>query len=444
MNRFSVVKAVPLPQAASVEAQTHALPKGFPILIDVMSMEVFEPGSLFLQKQLLSRAYPDGFPSSAPSVAQDLRDFLEYLDVDNLDWRQLTDEVVTTYQNHLAGQPSPITHEIYSPRTVNRRISVILAFRKYIYEQGWSKIPPMVKVKTNRYVDPNALPLVHTAASSVVVQGMKDLPRGLNRRIDRIHPMTSARVRAIFAELGPFPKDNGTGTMPTAQTPCRDRLMGALALTTGMRRIEVRCLKRWPIEALISQMKRERLQDNEKVTLELERTKGQKPGKVYIPVWVLKGLEWYIVNERQAAFKRSGRSHEPEELFLNHELQQSQANIGQPVTDDTISRVFREAVLRTGYVIKSWRTNPFTGERREWIEPAHTFHDLRHTFAVWLYYAEEKEGNVTPWKTVQVRLRHSQLATTEGTYLKIVEGKAYDPVSIMRDDFRKIRQQNGF
>jgi len=444
MNRFSVVKAVPLPEDASVEARTYALPKGFPILIDVTNLEVFEPGTLFLQKQLLSRAYPDGFPSSAPSVAQDLRDFLEYLDVDTLDWRQLTDDVITTYQNHLAGQPSPITHEIYSPRTVNRRVSVVLAFRKYTYEQGWSDIPPMVKVKTNTYVNRNALPMAHAAATPVVVQRLKDPPRGLNRRIDRIHPMTPAKVQTIFAELGPFPDENGRGPIPSTQTPCRDRLMGTLALTTGLRRVEVRCLKRWQIETLIAQMNSEHLQANQKVTLELERTKGQRPGKVYIPIWVLKGLQWYIANERQAAYKRSGRKREPEELFLNHEAQQSQANVGQPVTDDTISRVFREAVVRAGCVIKSWRVNPLTGDRHEWTEAAHTFHDLRHTFAVWLYYAEQKSGNPTPWKTVQVRLRHSQLATTEGTYLKIVDDEANNPAPIMRKEFQEIRERNGF
>lgn len=51
----------------------------------------------------------------------------------------------------------------------------------------------------------------------------------------------------------------------------------------------------------------------------------------------------------------------------------------------------------------------------------HSFHDLRHTFAIWLYRAEANAGNAEPWKTIQIRLGHAQLETTLNTYLKTAE-----------------------
>ena len=48
-------------------------------------------------------------------------------------------------------------------------------------------------------------------------------------------------------------------------------------------------------------------------------------------------------------------------------------------------------------------------------------HDLRHTAAVLIYYAESATGNPEPWKKVQTPLGHKNLQTTIDTYLHHVE-----------------------
>ena len=67
------------------------------------------------------------------------------------------------------------------------------------------------------------------------------------------------------------------------------------------------------------------------------------------------------------------------------------------------------------------KTHVETGALYQSAEAAHTFHDARHTFAAWMYHAERAGGNAEPWKIVQARLGHRQLATTLNTYLRVVD-----------------------
>jgi integrase/recombinase XerC len=67
------------------------------------------------------------------------------------------------------------------------------------------------------------------------------------------------------------------------------------------------------------------------------------------------------------------------------------------------------------------KIDPDSGEAYGLKLAAHSFHDLRHTFACWLYHAERKSGNSEPWKVVQARLGHKYLSTTMDTYLRVVD-----------------------
>ena len=267
------------------------------------------------------------------------------------------------------------------------------------------------------------------------------MPPSRAQNVDRIRPLTPARVRAIFQQLGPRPPVEDSSV--AGLEPTRDRLMAELALCTGLRRLEVRSLTRWQIEELVTTVRRDGLEGDTAVPLELRRTKGQRAGKVFVPVWLIHSLHWYIRFERQGAFVSAGGRIEPTALFLNHQRNLANDNAGLPITDDTISRVFREACIKAGFSRQPVRIHPLDGTPKTFIEAQHTYHDLRHTFAVWLYLAEETAGNAAPWKTVQTRLRHAQLSTTMSTYLSTLDDYKAEIGRNMREFHREVRERVG-
>ena len=82
------------------------------------------------------------------------------------------------------------------------------------------------------------------------------------------------------------------------------------------------------------------------------------------------------------------------------------------VTTDTIHAAFHRTIMDSGVVRHVEKVNPDTGEQRIAKEVRHSYHDLRHTFAVQTYLEERRRGNVEPWKRVQVLLGHRNLGTT--------------------------------
>ena len=63
------------------------------------------------------------------------------------------------------------------------------------------------------------------------------------------------------------------------------------------------------------------------------------------------------------------------------------------------------------------RLDPYTGKQYTTTRPKHSFHDLRHTYAVITYHLEKQNGNSEPWKKIQSILGHKNLSTTMDIYL---------------------------
>jgi integrase/recombinase XerC len=143
-----------------------------------------------------------------------------------------------------------------------------------------------------------------------------------------------------------------------------------------------------------------------------------------MPNWLVAGLLWYIDHERKQALtvaKRLGlikNVPEPESLFLNGP--EARRHAGKPLQNGTIDVHFHQATLTAGLTHIVHKTYPETGEHYTSIEPSHVFHDLRHTFATWLYWFEKSQGNQEPWKKIQARLGHTELSTTTDLYLRAV------------------------
>ena len=140
------------------------------------------------------------------------------------------------------------------------------------------------------------------------------------------------------------------------------------------------------------------------------------------PTHLVLELKCYIDGERAectAVGRRHGFHANPESLFVNGTA--SRHDAGKPIRTETLSRAFTAAVRTAGLTHSVTKTDPESGALYQSAEAAHTFHDARHTFAAWLYHAERAGGNAEPWKIVQARLGHRQLATTLNTYLRVVD-----------------------
>lgn len=100
---------------------------------------------------------------------------------------------------------------------------------------------------------------------------------------------------------------------------------------------------------------------------------------------------------------------------------------------------FKMAAIAGGLTETTIKTDPDTWKQYAVKEAAHSFHDLRHTFACMLYHAEKRNGNPEPWKLIQGRLGHKHLSTTMNTYLRVVDEFEARVSDRMSDFFRALR-----
>jgi integrase/recombinase XerC len=155
---------------------------------------------------------------------------------------------------------------------------------------------------------------------------------------------------------------------------------------------------------------------------------------------VLRALVLYHDVERAAAILRGQQAAEeahenfrvPAELFVNG-VDANLRDVGHPVGSETASRAFTKAVLAEGLIVerKGFELDPYTGDKiydedgvaivRKIPCAAHTFHDLRHTFAILFYKSEILRGNKEPWTKLKERLGHESAETTSNIYLKHVD-----------------------
>jgi integrase/recombinase XerC len=92
---------------------------------------------------------------------------------------------------------------------------------------------------------------------------------------------------------------------------------------------------------------------------------------------------------------------------------------GRRISRRTLQRRFAAACIAVGaHVVREAVGHDGVAEQVK-VHPAFTFHDLRHTFAVWSYWALKEAGDDAPWKTIQEQLGHENVAVTINTYLAV-------------------------
>ena len=199
---------------------------------------------------------------------------------------------------------------------------------------------------------------------------------------------------------------------------------------TGMRVGEVAQLSASQGRDLVAQLLLLPEEERERsyVPMRITKTKRMVTRNVQVPAYLVSEIELYLDGERAEstkvgrafAQKCSNSFREPSSLFLNQAANERFA--GKQVTTDTLQADFRTACIAAALVETEQRYDPDDPSQVKLVKvPAHSFHDTRHTFAVWKYHTEIANGNPEPWKLIQTLLGHKQLSVTQDIYLKVVD-----------------------
>lgn len=395
------------------ELRRDSLPARYSYLVDDESSLPVEPVLLWLCKQ-----YPPKprmwKANTVECAAHDLCDWWRYLEREGRSWCDATSDDLSEFRDTLLGSVSPRTHRPFAAKTVARRINTVSTFYEWALKKGLFQGEPLDPKQMKpvlRAIDNDAL--AHTGGGVREVAVSTTAPRTSQSADERVHPMESKAWLAVAQSLGPLPSQRDAG-IPGC---CRNRLAAEISIWTGMRLDEVAGLTTYQLLDLRS------TDDSfEVVPMKITRTKGLRPRTILFPSHLIAEIHRYIDTERRESVevgKRFGLKKDTGYLFVNG--LDSRNHAGKPVRGYTLSSAFRDAVLDCGFVRKEERVDPLTEESYLASCAAHCFHDLRHTFAVWLYQAEKAAGNAEPWKVVQARLGHRYLKTTTDIYLRVVD-----------------------
>ena len=436
MNIY-VARAVPLPPDGTplpptgkpltllAEVRDAALPADFPFLVHQESGEIIEPVILWLASIHRSNGKRRWVKNTATAQVYALKDFWVYLSAIDAPWNIIDEVDLEKYRDGLDAMISLHTHEILSEATKKARLTHVLAFYDWARKRGLYEGVEFSKRKTLRFRPFDDNPLLHTQNRAEGHKIAALLPEMKGNLGDELRPFNNAGLSGVLRALGPLPSRRVSGEASDPR-PSRDRLAAELGACCGLRIDEIAKLRAYQIQDLCPATW-DHHDLGEVVHLHLTETKGLRPRKINLPTWLLRELDLYILDERREAIKAAERLAKVHKarlkptniLFVNSIY--AKANAGKAIDSKTISAAFHRAVLNSGLIGTRAKINPDTGESYLKKDKAkHSFHDLRHTFALWTYWRERASGNAEPWKIVQTLLGHASLMTTLRYYLKSV------------------------
>ena len=201
-------------------------------------------------------------------------------------------------------------------------------------------------------------------------------------------------------------------------TSSRDRLAAEIELGAGLRISETLGLK---VKQFTRNFGDEKLTDTSSHQISVNG-KGSHTRKVKFSGYLIRNILDYISGERAEIISKFGVKN-CDTLLINPMPDKRNSNISPSVR--TLERNFSAACIRARCAFDEAATEfrrnlDGTLSEHEFKRrvPAFVFHDLRHTFAVWTYYARKRAGDHEPWMYIQQQLGHANVKTTIDTYLK--------------------------
>lgn len=405
------------------------IPNGLHILVSQSTGEVVEPVLLFLASKLVRRVLlntPNRLkksPHTRKALADDLKDFHDFLDGNALTFDAVDDRALNTYVANMESRPSPVTGKPYSDNTIIRRLSTVKMFCSWAQDRGLLRHRFLIEeVETKRPRDRRFLAHLASSKKTEKFAPGVDSPSAQDPSA-KVTMLSKDEANGILDALGPsvplkcFGKKDGSieGEL------YRDRLMAQCALYVGLRREEVCDLELEKLNAI-------RIADDthpythQKI---LVHGKGDKWRTVNVPTWLILSLQYYVATERAAVVAKvraqDASYFPPNRIFLNGS--NARTGRGAQVAPNSLSRIFREAQHRRNAAC-------ITGSPTESGEATfYGFHVLRHTYAVWTYIYRKRTGDADPVKYIQAQLGHAHYSTTADTYLRyalLAESRIFD------------------
>lgn len=355
---------------------------GFPILL-WDTMESCVPANDFLRHYLLRGAI--GSVKSWPSTGRALYDFFSFLQVHDLDWRDVdrgeAKSIVAAYRDYCLVQCE------LARSTTRQRLHYVCKFYEYAQTQRWViRLPFSYEERT---VTHKTGFLIHVDAS-----GGKTMANDLMPRAHRTLPkfLSMDEIRAL---------------LKAAENP-HHRIMIRLGLQSGLRREEIAT---FPLAYIFDPDNTGRRERNIRIRLDPHDghgilTKGSKARDIYVSRRFLSDLYRYAVQARGERSSLSPATYKP--LFLNQ--------FGEPFSNDGkgIERIVRNIGKKVGIKVYP--------------------HMLRHTYATHtLVTLQRNRGDVEPLIFVQRQLGHSSIQTTM-VYLHLINELADDAVLAYDDE----------
>lgn len=342
---------------------------------------IFEEPTIFLsEKYVFTRR---ALPSTWEKVAYSLKSWFQFLQASEIHWRYADASIRLDFRDSYLSSISANTGQVFGAKGVSDTMAVVRKFYQFAQNRGWYE-------------------------GDLGAEGEDtDLPKV--RPSSVIHPISVSNLKKLINHLGPQ-ASNRNGDL----RPCRDRLIADLGWVVGLRISEVLSLTTFQFLSLSFDP------STPYVDLRLQVLgKGGKTRQCAIPTWLVIDVVEYINTERAASLKSAnGKKHTRNaQLFLAHI---SSSRRGNPISVDAVQSIIRAACFALGLISTVQKQNTETFEVFEAKSADHSFHDLRHTYAVLTYHAEVKNGNPEPWKKIQAQLGHSSLQTTIDIYLRHV------------------------
>ena len=400
------------------EMPGRMLPAGFPVLVDDETGVVCEPVLLFLYEEYVRKRLGKFKENTVSAYAYDLKDWMIFLDEFEISWTSATATDLEKFCSAMLATNSPETGSSYSSRTIIRRKSTIQLFYR------WAK-----KARLYPSLGISRLVADNESDGNLIGGGNVQIKLDASEQ-QHVSVMRREQARAIMRELGPLPKDwfrgdpLGNGSEATRMdhashvTTSRDRLAAEIALGAGLRISETLGLK---VKQFIRNFGSANLMDTSSHQVSVTG-KGNRTRRVNFSGYLIKNIIDYISGERAEIVSKFGIKS-CDNLLINPTPGKKNSEVSPSAR--TLERNFSAACIRTGCaldeVAMEFRRNlDGTVSEHDFKRrvPAFVFHDLRHTFAVWTYYARKRAGDHEPWMYIQQQLGHANVKTTIDTYLK--------------------------
>jgi integrase len=399
------------------EIRENVAPSGFHLVVTDNAV-IVEPVFLWLWQKFRRNKRSRVVGNTQKAYCEDLYEWLSYLEIVKRRWDLVSAADLELYVDRMVAATSPKTGRPYAPATIRRRMATILSFYKWAAAKGMlahdiGDVAVTETIRLARAQDTDAMAHLHSDPAEAEVSTL--LPPAYEK--DQVDAFSPRDLKAVLHHLGP------SHDAIDDPRPHRDRIIATLAVSTGMRIDEIASLTLPQFATL----RRDPAYDN--YPLQLTKTKRLRPRTVIVPGSVYDDVAAYVDTERRAAVSHRRQT---DALFVNHAHAPRAA--GGRLTATSVSRSFHAAVVQAG-LYRSFK-DP---EGRDRVVANHTFHDLRHTFALVMYFELKRRGNPSPWMPLKNLLGHKHLSTTMNTYLRSVETLEATMTDMIDAYLRKLR-----